>query len=459
MRRAVLYFLKLGILVAIAVWIANRPGTVRLEWQGYVVETPLGVAALALLALLVSAAWLYRFWRALLHAPTALGRYRGEGRRVKGYRALTQGMVAVAAGDARTAERCARKAEELLDEPPLTLLLSAQAAQLGGDETAAAGYFEAMLQRPETEFLGLRGLLIQALKRGDLKRGLELAQRARGLEPKAGWPIVTLMELEARQGAFAAAEDALDRAQSVKALDPELARRHRATLLTERARAAGEAGRLEEAVTLAQKAHDLLPSFVPAAVELARHKAKAGNVKAARKALEQAWRANHHPDLADAWGEIEAGTHPLDLVKRFEALVEIDPDSTEAQMALGRACIHARLWGQARAALERARAKAPTPRLYLLLAELEEAEHGDGPGVRQWLAKIAGAPADDTWVCSECGGPATAWSAVCGHCHAFDRLEWRTPGLPPLPAPAPLPATVPAPVPAARTLSQARPGG
>ncbi|HYE52505.1 MAG TPA: heme biosynthesis HemY N-terminal domain-containing protein [Azospirillaceae bacterium] len=430
MKRALLYFLKLGLLVAAAVWLANRPGTVAVEWQGYAVETSVGIAALALVVALVAASWLYLLWRALLRSPRAIGRIRGESRRVRGYRALTQGMVAVAAGDARTAERCAAKASSLLDEPPLTLLLSAQAAQLNGDEQAAAKYFEAMLQRPETEFLGLRGLLTQALRRGDRARALELARRAQALEPKAEWPLLTLVELEARRGDWTAAEEALDRAQRAKALPPERAKHQRTALLAERARAAGAAGRLDEAVAAAQKAHDLTPSSVPAAVELARHKARAGNVKAARKALEQAWRAGPHPDLADAWGEIEEGADPLALVKRYEALVAIDPEAQEGHLALARAAIRARLWGQARTHLERVRKAAPTARVYLLMAELEEAEHGDGPGVRQWLAKVPGADADATWVCAGCGGPATAWSAVCGHCGTFDALEWRTPGTP-----------------------------
>ena len=64
------------------------------------------------------------------------------------------------------------KADGLLNEPPLTMLLSAQAAQLNGDDGAATGYFEAMLERKETEFLGLRGLLNHALKRDDRVKAL-----------------------------------------------------------------------------------------------------------------------------------------------------------------------------------------------------------------------------------------------------------------------------------------------
>jgi hypothetical protein len=43
-------------------------------------------------------------------------------------------MVAVAAGDAAEAGRQAKRADALLGDPPLTMLLSAQAAQLNGDD-------------------------------------------------------------------------------------------------------------------------------------------------------------------------------------------------------------------------------------------------------------------------------------------------------------------------------------
>ena len=43
MLRAVLFFIKIAIIVAIAVWLADRPGAVVIEWQGWVVETTVGI--------------------------------------------------------------------------------------------------------------------------------------------------------------------------------------------------------------------------------------------------------------------------------------------------------------------------------------------------------------------------------------------------------------------------------
>src|SRR5690606_23953069 len=114
-------------------------------------------------------------------APWSAIRRRADQRREAGFRALTLGLAAVAAGDAEEARRQAREADRLLRDPSLTRLLSAQAAALNGDTAAAAKYFAALRDNDDTAFLGLVGLLRQALARGDDERALELADEAYAL--------------------------------------------------------------------------------------------------------------------------------------------------------------------------------------------------------------------------------------------------------------------------------------
>ena len=45
--RVVVYIIEVAIVIAIAVWLADRPGTVLLEWQGYRIETQIGILARA----------------------------------------------------------------------------------------------------------------------------------------------------------------------------------------------------------------------------------------------------------------------------------------------------------------------------------------------------------------------------------------------------------------------------
>jgi len=126
--RAIVGIVIVSVLVAAAVFFADHPGRVEILWQGWQVETSVAVlAAAAILAALV-AGLVFSVLSLIVEAPRRLLRLRRERRRRIGYRALAQGMVAVAAGDPQEALRYARKADLLLADPPLTLLLSAQAA-------------------------------------------------------------------------------------------------------------------------------------------------------------------------------------------------------------------------------------------------------------------------------------------------------------------------------------------
>ena len=180
MWKGLFFFLKLALLVALGVWLADRPGQATIDWLGYRVESSVALLLVVLALLIGVMALLYRAYRALVSAPKILGKARGESRRSRGYQALNHGMVALASGDARAAEKWAKKANTLLQDPPLTRLLSAQAAQLNGDEAEAARHYRAMLENDETRFLGLRGLVLQARREGD-----EATARRYLLEAKA----------------------------------------------------------------------------------------------------------------------------------------------------------------------------------------------------------------------------------------------------------------------------------
>ncbi len=436
--RALPALFVVAVLIAAAVYVADRPGAVSLVWQGWRIDTSIAVMIFAVSLLAMLAAALFHFIRKLVGGPRAFIRARRERRRQRGYRALTQGMVAVAAGDAVEAKRLARQADVLLAEPPLTLLLSAQAAQLNGDQRAAENYFKAMLERPETEFLGLRGLIMQALKDGDEDEALRLTRRAKELRPKTPWVLASLFELQARTGKWGEAEATLTLAAKRKAVPEPASKRHRAVMLHEQSRVASADDRPRDAARLAAKANALAPGFVPAAVRNADLLGAAGQQRPARKAIEAAWRLNPHPDLAAAYGKLFQDERPLERIKRFETLAAQNRDNLESHIALAEAALKARLWGEARRHLAAAggteRNTAPSPRVCRLMAELEEAEHNDLPAARLWLARTASTPAQEpAWVCSSCSGETASWMSLCPHCRSFDSIEWRLPGHIPMP--------------------------
>lgn len=430
MLRGTAVFIVLAAAMLGVAWFADRPGAVAIHWLGYRVDTSLGVL-LAVVAILAAAATMvYRLWDTIVGAPSRFARWRRERQRRRGYLALTQGLVAVAAGDPSEARRHARRADILLNEPPLTMLLSAQAAQLTGDEEAATRYFTSMLARPETEFLGLRGLLTQAMRAGERATALELARRARALKPKTPWLLTTLLELETRAGDWSGAAITLRQAARVKALPQHDARRHEAAVLVEQARAAQREARLREAVKLAEQAHRADAGHPAATAVLAEAYVVAGKGRAAASLIEEEWARHPHPELLAAYRRARPVAEPLQWVRQIERLVRQAPLHRESLEALAIACLDAKLWGEARRHLGDAIKglhDEPSAGLCRLMARLEEDEHGDQAAVRQWLARAATAAPDPAWVCEGCGAAHGAWQAVCSRCAAFDRLQWRTP--------------------------------
>jgi HemY protein len=115
--RALPAILVIAALIAGAVFVADRPGSVSLVWQGWRVDTSVAVLLFGVTLVAMAAALLFHLLRKLIGGPRAFLRARRDRRRRRGYRALTQGMVAVAAGDAAEAKRYARQADMLLSGP------------------------------------------------------------------------------------------------------------------------------------------------------------------------------------------------------------------------------------------------------------------------------------------------------------------------------------------------------
>ena len=427
MIRAIIGIVVVAVLVAAAVFFADRPGRVEILWQGWQVETSVAVlAAAAILAALV-AGLLFSVLSLIVDAPRRLLRLRRERRRRTGYRALAQGMVAVAAGDPQEARRYAKRADLLLADPPLTLLLSAQAAQLDGDEDAARKFFTAMLERPETEFLGLRGLLNQALRTGDRSSALRLAARATALRPGTRWAVQSRFDLETRERRWAAARETLAQAAKRRLVPAEQARHHRGVILYELSCAALTNGDQRRATTLAAEARALTEDLAPLAVHYARLLLRVRRTGRAERVIERAWRTAPHPDLAQVYGEIHGDLAPLARVKTFERLAAQNPAARESHLTLAEAALDARLWGEARRHLNDAQATGTTPRLCRLMARLEEAEHGELGPVREWLDRGVGARPDPRYVCATCNKESLDWRSLCPRCGAFDTLSWRNP--------------------------------
>jgi HemY protein len=92
-------------------------------------------------------------------------------------------------------------------------------------------------------------------------------------------------------------------------------------------------------------------------------------------------------------------------------------------LAVARAALDAREFAVARAALA-AYLSAPTRRVATLMAEIEEAEHGDQGRVREWMGRAMRAAGDPVWTAD--GVVSDRWLPVSPN-GRLDGYEWKLP--------------------------------
>ena len=425
---------KIGVVVAAAVWLAQRPGAVELRLGNLVIEAPTGAILVGLLFFGLLAAFAYRFWLAVRRAPQAMRFGRAGRRRERGYRALSLGMVAVAAGAADEARRRAREADRLLDGAPLTLLLAAQAAQLGGDDSAARRFFQAMVDEPETSLLGLRGLMAQANRSGDRDEALAIAARAQKERPGTPWVLEALFDLRTANGDWNGASAALEALAGRKLVRGEDLRRRRAVIAVERSRLAEERGDKGSALSHARTAWKLDPALPAAAARLARLEGAAGHGSRAEKLLRDGWTKAPHPLLGETLEALWSRLTPAVRFTQGQRLLKGDIERPETRSMLADLALAAGQQAEARKLVEPLAGEGASARICRQMASIAVGE-GDTAGARNWLARARLAPADPAWFCRACSAVSAEWHGTCPQCGVFDSLEWRPPA-PPAPGQA-----------------------
>ncbi|HWM83563.1 MAG TPA: heme biosynthesis HemY N-terminal domain-containing protein [Pseudolabrys sp.] len=419
MIRVAFFFICVGLLALGAAWFVDRPGDVAITWLGYRIETSVTVAAVALLSLVAAAILIWSLLRFVWRSPEQVSLFIRNRRAMRGYHAISRGLIAIGSGDAQAARRAAGDAQRLSPHEPLTLLLSAQAAQLSGAANEAETAFRAMAERRDTRLLGLRGLYVEAQRRDDRQAARRHAEAAAKDAPGVNWATQAVLDFRCADGDWAGALERLELMR--RDLDKPAYRRQQAVLLT--ARALSEHDR-DAALTLAREAVKLAPSLVPAAVFVGRRLAEAGERRKASRLLDIAWRANPHPDLADAYAGARLGAAARERLARVRSLSEKTPGSIEGSLALARAAIDARQFDEARTTLA-PYLTTPTRRVALLMAAIEDGEHGDAGRAREWMARAVQAAPDPVWTAD--GVVSETWLPVSPVTGRLDAFEWKVP--------------------------------
>ncbi len=401
------FLLIIAVAAMLASWqiVTTDPGTVEVNWFGTEVTTSALFGLLLLVALIAVALPVLRLLMFLMDAPGRIGKASARARTRRGQEELALGLIAAEAGEFDDARRHADKAEDLIDEPRLALLLQARAAEVSGDTAGAERAYSGMLQNEDTEVLGRKGLMTAALKRGDRTAARAHAEAALKASKTATWPFQYAFDLAVQTADWESAIETLDTGDKRKQVEDKVAKRRRAVLMTAQAQRLERERRSDKAAELAQKAFRMAPAFAPAAAMASRMLTAEGKPERAAAILEEAWENGPHPALAHAYRDLVAGENREARARRMTALAENRRDHRESRIVVAELAMERGDWEAAQAALDDAYRENPSSRIAILFAQVARGQ-GDENGARTWLAQAAGAPRESDWSDLDPEGPA-----------------------------------------------------
>ncbi|MES2713804.1 MAG: heme biosynthesis HemY N-terminal domain-containing protein, partial [Pseudomonadota bacterium] len=317
MRHVLGLLILVGGAIALALWLAEVGGSVEIRFG----QTWIGVSfPIAMLALVVAFIVLHTILSVIgwmRRMPGRVSTRIAVRRRADGDAAVTRALIALATGSASGARAEVKRARNLLGDTPQTLLLTAEAERLAGREDAAAEAFTLLAKRDDARFLGLRGLLRQAMQREDWPEAQRLAREAEIAQPGAAWLREERQLLAARTRDW----------REALALAPK-----DAPLAPLALAAAAQETDPEKAAALERQAFNADPGFAPAALAYSARLASQGSPRRARSTIADSWARTPHPDLGAAW--IAPMSESLARVKAVEDLIHTTREHPESRLLM-----------------------------------------------------------------------------------------------------------------------------
>ncbi|MEM9667948.1 MAG: heme biosynthesis HemY N-terminal domain-containing protein [Pseudomonadota bacterium] len=377
------------------VYLANMPGGVSFELFGW--EGRLPVLATIILQLMIGGtiALIWGLFAGLWKLPVRIGKSRRASRVRKANYALTDGLLAAEAGDIKTAQRLAKKADSYADDERLKVLLEARTAEADGDWIAAERAWAQLARLPGGQLAGLRGTASAAMERGDPKGAEASARAALELKSGADWPFNSLFDLQVARGDWDKALDTLSLGEKNRLISGDSLRRRRAVLQTAKAASVPHEQRSIAQKALAE-AIRAAPGFPPAVVHGARQLILEGKDKAAMDILEMGWISRPHPAIAQTARQISLGADQASAEKTLERLIAANPDHYESKILRAELSMKNDDWVKAVKILSLLVEIGPTGRLCLLMERALKG-YGDEVEAARWARMAVTASREADW--------------------------------------------------------------
>lgn len=501
MIRFIIIALLLAAIAFIAVWFGHNQGIVAIDWLGYEIEMSVAVLALAMVFLIIVLYAMLTIIGMLMGMPIAIwkntARRSHHNNQIKGYQYLEKALIDIASKNYRDAETHLYKSKKLIGEHPTHTLLSSQIAKqqaiqkIGASKNIAGKaanndskqerellYYKKMLENPQTEIIGLTGMLDLAFENRDYENALKIASEGIKVQDNNPQIILALINLYSRFEQYNEASWAIDKARKISAIssdqyhdfkkglyawqavkdiailydnnenelpiadgvatqkitlesnsdsneqnDEADANPHQDNIVSRETKALPnhQTKSINTQKENALKAYKIDNSFTPVIQFLVNHNLEINKPKQAMKYIEQAWSKKPNYELAIMANNIWQN----DNVRKNKLIYKLyneHPNHYDSLLMIARLYLQNDELEKAQSSLEQAQSKNLTKYLCQLMMVLAEKQH-DEHLIQNWSHNIKHSHDDNLWQCVSCNSNYDKWQLHCDSCGEFMTIK------------------------------------
>ena len=372
MKLLILFLSVLVLFVWLGLKIQNDPGYVLFAYDQWTVETPLWFVIAATVIFFILFYIILQFLIRLGNVATQFRTWAQQRRLRRAHERTSRGLMELAEGQWKLAEKNLLKAVQYTDMPLINYLSAARAAQELGEHERRDDYLhKAHLAMPSAEIaVGLTQAQLQ-FNHNQLEQALATLRRLHELSPKHIYILKLLQNIYLELRDYENLETLLPSLKKLKVLPglefDSLQQKTYIGLLKQ----AEKSHATEMVETVWQRIPKELQQEPSLLIVYAKHLMKEKKEVMAEQLIKEALKKHWNDDLVSLYGLV-VGEYIDKQLSHAEQWLRLHGENPALLLCLGRLSIQNSLWGKARSYLETSLSFSPSAETYSVLAQLLE---------------------------------------------------------------------------------------
>lgn len=366
MKKLLFYFIILLISVWVGLKIAADPGYLLIAYQKVTVEMPLWLAVLGVLGIFFILYFTFRIISNIRSLGERIQSWSQTRRSRRAWARTHRGLILLAAGEWRQAEKDLIRAASRSDTPILNYLSAAYCAQAQHAISQRDEYLGKIKPAGKTQTLALG--LTQArlqLREHQYEQALATLQQLQQIAPKHQLVLKLLKQIYLHLEDWSSLEILFPQLEKQEILPENLLEKLQIKIYSHLLKSSGEGASIvwSRIPKKLKQSPALLNIYIPIASQKSSDDAE--------EILRAVLQKNPDDQLLIQYGLIES-SHKEKQLLTAENFLKNYPKDAVLLLTLGRLCVKNQLWGKARSYFEASLGIVPSPKTYQALAELLE---------------------------------------------------------------------------------------